>query len=247
MNDPVYKMFGITFLGNGSPWYNVETVKGEPGSLLDKMTMGYPYGDSYPDLDVDHFYPGTDKTEILAKCQSGYRRIAAYSGVDGSYRTIHSTIWFGAMTESTGTHAKSEIMAAYLRYLSGDSLVVGLNDEVSCGTGGKINMYLETTPAAASRKFGVLGSVTGTSPGFKAGSVTVPLNYDFFTDFVILFWNTPAFTNFLGTLDTDGRGHALLNVFTVDPGAAGVTMSFAFILANPIDFASNPVTVHIVP
>lgn len=247
LSDPVYQLFGIIYMGSGNGWYNVQNVKGQSGTLLDGMNMGYPYGETYPDQNVDHFYPESDKTEILAKCNSGYRRISAFSGDDGAYRTIYSSVWFGAMKESAGTHEKSEIMAAYMRFLSGDSLVSGLNDELTCNSGGKVNFFLENSDDQANRIFGMLGSVSGTSPGFPAGTVTVPLNYDIFTDIVILLWNTPLFLNFQGMLDSDGRGHALLNVFSIDPGAAGVTMHFAYILAKPIDYASNPVKVTIVP
>jgi hypothetical protein len=247
LSDPVFKLFGIIFMGSGSSWYNVQTMKGQSGTLLDGMNMNYPYGDSYPDQNVDYFYPESDKTKILGKCHSGYRRISAYTGEDETYRAIHSSIWFGAMIEDSGTHTKAEIMAAYMRFLSGHSLVTGLNDEVSCNSGGKVNLFLENTSVQAHRQFAVLGSMTGTTPGFPAGSVWVPLNFDIFTKVVILHWNTPTFLNFLGNLDETGRGHALLNVFNMDPGAAGVTMNFAYILANPIDFASNPAAVNIVP
>jgi hypothetical protein len=243
----IYSMFGITFVADGAGSNNVMALTGQAGVLTEGMGLNYTYGAAYPDQYVDEFKANVlGGADILCQCQKGAGRLSAFTA-GGTYRAMHSSFWFGAMKNVLGTHDKQEVMAAYLRFLSGDSLVLGMDTEVSAASGGTVNMFLETEAAKGNRQFGILGSVTGTSPGFNAGFVTVPLNYDVFTDIVILFWNTPVFENFLGTLDGKGRASAALNATAIDPVAVGVTLDFAYILANPIDFASNPAPVTIVP
>lgn len=243
----VYSMFGITYVGDGASSNNVMAVTGQQDVLTQGMGLNYTYGTAYPDQYVDFFKANVmGGADILCQCQQGNGRLSAYTA-GGAYRAIHSSFWFGAMKNALGTHKKTEVMAAYMRFLSGDSLVLGMDTEVSAASGGRVNMFLETESTKGNRQFGILGSVTGTNPGFNAGSVNVPLNYDVFTDIVILFWNTPVFDNFLGTLDGNGRAKAVLNAGAIDPAAVGVTLNFAYILANPIDFASNAAPVVIVP
>ena len=243
----VYSAFGITYVGDGNSANNVMAVTGQQDVLAQGMGLNYTYGLAYPDQYVDYFSPNVmGGADILCRCQLSNGRLSAYTA-GGAYRAMHSSFWFGAMKNALGTHTKTEVMAAYMRFLSGDSLVLGMDTEVSAASGGTVNLFLETASTKGNRQFGILGSVTGTSPGFNAGSVTVPLNYDVFTDIVILFWNTPVFENFLGTLDSKGRAMSVLNAAAIDPSAVGVTMNVAFVLANPIDFASNAAPVTIVP
>jgi hypothetical protein len=91
--------------------------------------------------------------------------------------------------------------------------------------------------------------MTGTAPGYPLpGGKVMPLNWDLFTDLVLLFLNTPVCQNFLGNLDGSGRGTAALNTFgPVDPAAAGLELHFAYVLGNPFDFASNPIPVTFEP
>ena len=76
--------------------------------------------------------------------------------------------------------------------------------------------------------------------------VTLPLNWDPFTDFVVALMNTSVFSNFLGTLDASGNTTAQLNAPPV-PGFAGITMHYAYALNRPWNFVSNPVAIEIVP
>jgi hypothetical protein len=98
------------------------------------------------------------------------------------------------------------------------------------------------------RTYLLLGSVTGTIPGIPLpkGLATLPLNWDFFTNTVLAFVNTPIFMDFLGTLDGVGEATAVLNtVYALPPGTAGIAMSFAYLLNNPYDFASNPINIEV--
>jgi hypothetical protein len=119
---------------------------------------------------------------------------------------------------------------------------------VSAASGGSVDFMLDAGPGNSARNYLILGSLSGTLPGYPlpGGFVELPLNWDAFTDLSLLLTNTPVFMNFLGKLDNDGRAEAVLNAPPIPPGYAGLKMSYAYVLNNPFDFASNPVTIEIV-
>jgi hypothetical protein len=120
--------------------------------------------------------------------------------------------------------------------------------EISEVSGGTANFSLFAGQANANRNYILLGSVSGMQPGtpLPGGLVTLPLNWDIFTDFVLLLINSPLFLDFMGTLDGLGQGTAQINTPPI-PGFAGTTMYYAYALNQPWDFASNPIVIEIVP
>jgi hypothetical protein len=115
--------------------------------------------------------------------------------------------------------------------------------------GGVITMNLDAGVANANRNYIMVGSISGTSPGIPlpGGTTVLPVNWDIFTSIVLDNLNTLLFNNFLGVLSATGTATAQLNVPGPVPGAAGLTMSFAYALSGPWDFASNGANVEIVP
>ena len=127
----------------------------------------------------------------------------------------------------------------------GQSLDVDTNTLPEAG--GTANFTLNAGPANGGRNYLLFGGVTGTSPGTTLpGGVVLPINWDVFTTLVISLANTPLFTNFMGTLDAQGKATAAFHMPAVT-GAVGAKMYFAYPLNNPWDFVSNFVTVEIVP
>lgn len=86
----------------------------------------------------------------------------------------------------------------------------------------------------------------GISTLLPGGLTTIPLNRDWFTDFIMDRLNTAVFTDFWGLLDGSGNGVAQLNAPPI-PGWTGTTMYFTFATAFPWDFASEAVTIEVVP
>lgn len=121
-------------------------------------------------------------------------------------------------------------------------------DEISTATGGTAHFTLTAGGENGSRDYVLLGSFSGTSPGILLPKkmATLPLNWDFFTSLMVPLLNTYFFQDFLGVLDPAGQGAAVLNV-TPEPGAAGLSLYFAYALNGPWDFASNPVSILFVP
>jgi len=118
---------------------------------------------------------------------------------------------------------------------------------LSARTGGTVDFILDAGSENAHRNYLLLGSVTGTEPGFSLpGGEILPLNWDAFTDTVLALANTPLFANFMGGLDMMGREAAQLNAPPIDPQFVGVNMHYAFCVNNPFDFVSNPVEIEII-
>jgi hypothetical protein len=115
-------------------------------------------------------------------------------------------------------------------------------------TGGTVDLFLWAGDSNGLRNYLICGGVSGTDPGtpLPGGLATLPINWDVFTTLVLGRVNGPIFADFLGTLDADGVATASLNL-PAFPGSAGLTMYYAYVLNGPWDFASNPVSIKIVP
>jgi predicted outer membrane repeat protein len=157
---------------------------------------------------------------------------APANDADNDPRPCMGTVDIGA-DEFTGTHA-----------LGVDKFTI------SASTKGVANFPIYGGAGNASRSYIVLGSTSGSVPGSQmpGGSITLPVSWDIFTKIVITFLHTKMFTDFLGKLDPQGQAAATYNTMgPLPPATVGMTMSFAFALNAPWDFASNPVHVEIVP
>jgi hypothetical protein len=119
---------------------------------------------------------------------------------------------------------------------------------IEASKGGAITLSLDGDASLAGRSYLVAASASGTQPGTPIGSVVLPLNWDFLTNFALINVNTPTFTNFLGVLDGSGDASAAFNAPVItDPAVIGITFDFAWITLSPIDYASNPVGILFVP
>lgn len=115
--------------------------------------------------------------------------------------------------------------------------------------GGSIRLNLKAGSANAGRKYILLGSASGTSPGYPlpGGMATLPLHWDIFTDLVFSLLNTPVCQDFLGVLDANGKAACVFNTLGPVPGAAGTHVHFAYALNNPWNYVSNPAVIEVVP
>ena len=119
---------------------------------------------------------------------------------------------------------------------------------LSASSGGRLSLSLDAGPSNGGRNYLILGTVSGTSPGIPlpGGQVVLPINWDQMTNIGLMLLNTPAFDNFLGTLDVNGQAPAKLDLMHL-PGAAGLYMHFAYALNNPWDYVSNAAAIEILP
>ena len=142
-------------------------------------------------------------------------------------------------TENTGS-------ARFIEYLNLSSLFID-TDTISATTGGVVNFDLDAGAANANRFYLLFGGVSGTTPGTTLpGGVNLPINWDVFTNLGLALLNTAPFSGFMGQLDANGQAQAKFD--TLGPiSASGFAFDFAFALNNPWDYASNAVTVNVIP
>ncbi len=93
----------------------------------------------------------------------------------------------------------------------------------------------------------LVGSASGTSPGFVVGSVVLPLNVDFY--FLVTLASPSFLQGSAGVLDGDGQASASLTLpGGLSPTLVGITLHHAYGVLNPGPaFASNAVPLTLAP
>jgi hypothetical protein len=122
---------------------------------------------------------------------------------------------------------------------------------VSLSSGGAQVYTLNGGAGGAGQLYWMLGSATGTAPGFPLGALTLPLNFDSYFLFTL---NSPnlLIAAQIGFLDPSGSATA---AFTLppgtDPGLAGTQLDHAYFvydfLNDQLLSVSNPMPVTFVP
>ena len=130
-------------------------------------------------------------------------------------------------------------------------VVVGLKinlPTISVSTVGSRILSLDAGVANAGRIFFMLGTFTGTTPGVTlAGGTVLPLNPSFYLTWTASNPNTAPLTNSLAHLNGSGQATTLFTLPHLPPSAAGLVLHHAYVLLQPIDFVSNPVSLTLVP
>jgi gluconolactonase len=222
-----YPVLGPGLLGAGRQFFALG------GSSVDGMTI-----DSNGNLYLTR--PGFSAIEVVNPAGVSLGRIAipeapanvAFGGP--AHRTLYVTArtsLYRADMLSTG-HVPLRLTA------SATSVPVG---------GGSVDLDVLGIPSLQGRTVLLLGSSTGTEPGFLLETARVPLQVDAFTNFALTLVNTPVFSGFLATLDAQGRARARLTLPALDASLVGFEMRFAAVRALPFDAASNAVSVRIAP
>jgi|GEM_PF-2852937 len=121
---------------------------------------------------------------------------------------------------------------------------------ISGSTGGSVVFFPVAGTNYAGRQYAMVGTSSGTSPGFLLpGGGVLPLNPDFVFNYIKSHLNSPMFVDFLSTFDSNGEATAVFNTLGPIPPVLppGTTLHFAYTTLNPYDFQSNPVGVVIGP
>lgn len=118
---------------------------------------------------------------------------------------------------------------------------------LSVANGGTTYLDMDAGAANAGNIFFVAGSVTGTTPGTTlVGGLTLPLNVDAYTLYIVSNPGAPPLTGNFGALDADGRAFAR---FSIAPGQlnasyVGTVLNHAYVVLDPLGsvvLASNAV------
>jgi hypothetical protein len=123
------------------------------------------------------------------------------------------------------------------------------DNQISVATGGTLNFSLDAGTGNANRNYLVLGSISGTEPGYTlpGGQAVLPLNFDVYTDVIFVLLNTVLFDKFMGKLDGAGQAAAQLNAPVIPPIGIGAILYHAYCLNSPFDYVSNPIQVELIP
>ena len=125
-----------------------------------------------------------------------------------------------------------------------------IGDEVSVSAGGTVDFELLAGPEQAGRLYLMLGTRSGTSPGFGFGGVHFPINPDNYFTFIL---NNPAGSPLarpFGTLDADGRATSSFTLPAgTNPALAGLELHHVFAVVTPssIELVSNPLPLNLLP
>lgn len=106
---------------------------------------------------------------------------------------------------------------------------------LSVSRGGEHALRLEAGAEHAGQPYLLLGSFSGTAPGFSLPQLTVPLRFDAYTRFGLNAPNTAPMHASQGVLDADG--HALASFAlpaNSDPALVGLTVHHAFLVFDDV-------------
>ena len=135
--------------------------------------------------------------------------------------------------------------------LSGKALGLNSNTHVvSLSKGGAQTFSLFGGNANAGKLYLLLGTLSGTKPGIKLGTVTLALNPDAYFFFMLGNPNT-LIANSLGILSPSGTSTAKLNLpLGLPVSLAGTVLYHAYLVLDPsrlsFDFSSNAVPLTLV-
>jgi len=119
---------------------------------------------------------------------------------------------------------------------------------LSVATTGTQHLTLDAGPGNANRIFILLGTMAGTTPGLTLPNGThIPLNPSAYFSFTLANPNVLPLTHSLGFLDANGHTTSSFTLPHVPPVAAGLVLHHAYVLLQPVNFASNAVEVTLVP
>ncbi len=124
---------------------------------------------------------------------------------------------------------------------------------LSLAAGGSQDLTLNAGPAFAGDFYVLLGSATGTQPGIALpGGLTLPLNFDFYTQITLESSNTVNFVNTVGVLSPSGQASASIVLPAVPaPALQGLNLHHAFLVSDSattlFTAVSNAVRLDLIP
>lgn len=129
-------------------------------------------------------------------------------------------IWY------THEHATSSRWSTWIA--SKKTAILGTDSAtISATNGGSVQFSLDN-PSQKGKFYMLLGTLSGTTPGFKLGSLTVSINIDTFTTLALSLYTSPVFQGFFGNLDSADNAKATMTLPAV-PSLQGQTMYFSFV------------------
>jgi hypothetical protein len=164
--------------------------------------------------------------------------IGDYLDVDESAHAVHP-FWCDGRTGTQDVYTDVVMLDYYTDVPS-----------ISAATGGSANFTINVGPNYAGHTYVMIGSLSGTTPGFTfANGVHVPLNFDDFSGLTLSIANSPSLPGSLGILDGTGSASASFVLPPLPPNYVGFDVDFATVLisGSTFTFATNATRVSIAP
>jgi hypothetical protein len=156
----------------------------------------------------------------------------------------------GVMDILCGNYSSSPDFTGHVIYFEARGPLSLTSNYFHAGKGAEIGLNLSAGSANAHRNYIIVGSISGTEPGtpLPGGKVTLPINWDVYTDLIFLLMNSQLFYNFMGTLSATGGAKAEFDTKgPISSVAVGLTVHYAFALNAPWNYASNAAGIEILP
>lgn len=118
------------------------------------------------------------------------------------------------------------------------------HESLTASAGGSIHFDLEAGSARARHSYVIVGSMSGTTPGFDLGAFHVPLNIDGYTLGLLSSVGAGPFADWVGVFDAGGGASANLALPPL-ASLAGITLHHAYVTLHPtrgvVTYSSNAV------
>jgi len=153
--------------------------------------------------------------------------------------------WLGAYTGSSSDSGTLRFYTARHLSLEADLRLLSVSH------GGTQDLKLDAGAQNASKLYVTLGSISGTKPGIRIGSLLLPLNPDVYQDFTLTAPNNPPLLGGVSFLDQNGRGAVQFRIPAGTPAKfKALKFHHAFlvldILKGRVTFASNAVSARLI-
>lgn len=151
----------------------------------------------------------------------------------------------------SGTQA-TYVGAAWSASNTGQScepFLLGYPGQLSASLGGEHSFHASAGAGGAGSLYAILGSASGTAPGFTLGTTTVPLQPDWYFQSCLALPNQGVFAGTLGVFATNEIAYGALTVPAGLTNVAGIVLDHALVVLAPTgEFrASPPTRLEIVP
>jgi FG-GAP-like repeat/FG-GAP repeat len=141
-----------------------------------------------------------------------------------------------------GTWGRTEIFSV------ADLALTARPSALSLKQAGSQSIRIDVGKTQANQNYWVFGSVTGVTPGTSLPGITIPLNFDYYTQFTIGSPGGPFFSRFRGVLDASGQASAKFIVPSGLPKLPDFTLYHAAVVFQSngqIRAVTNPVTLRL--
>ena len=203
--------------------YSTITEIDLPSSFATKPTPGNPWG---PGDFVWEYTDPVDPTNLFSSGLSNAERLPNGNTLVCSGRQCGgwlfeidptgATVWQHCNTLPTSSTILFQV-SYYERNLWAD------RESVDASSGGTVNFNIVAGSSHNDDTFLVIGTASGTAPGFAFQGVNVPINVDGYTSTTLQLAGIGPFAGFIGTLDPLGCGTASFTLPPL-PAAAGLTL-----------------------